>query len=91
MLDIAEKTQLLLGWEGGEKKMRIFLAKTFTTNQPNHSNISHIKTQGYIKQPYAESDHLSINVSIVYTDWQWLSRVCVRGFRHHIPPDPFNF
>lgn len=28
----------------------------------------------HTKLPYTESNHLSIKVSVIYSDWQWLSR-----------------
>lgn len=40
-----------------------------------------------MKLPYAESDHWSIRVSIVYSDCQQLSRLSGQGFSCHLLPD----
>lgn len=42
----------------------------------------------YMKLPNAESEHWSIKMTIIYSDWQLISQVSDRSLSYHITCDP---
>lgn len=63
------------------KKMK--KQKTKALNLPN--------LQIHMGLPSPESGCRAIKVSIIYSDWQWLSRVLRRSVLHHLLPNNFNW